>query len=495
MFETDGGNALKMRERVERFCGNEGLLDRGMRIAVALSGGPDSVCLLDLMLGLAKQYDLQVFAVHVHHGLRKGADSDLAFVAELCGRCGIRLLERHFDVRTEAKERGMSLEEAGRAVRYEYFGKLLQSGEADRVALGHHLDDQAETVLWNILRGSDLSGLRGMLPKRGGYIRPLLCVSRSEIISYLEEKKLRFCEDETNRENDCTRNRIRNVLLPLLEEEYNAGSRKHITDLAGTAREAEAFLETETKKAYEKTVSKEDGGLLYDVTAASAADPYIQRRLLYRMAAEAAGSAKDISRTHILILEDLLSKREGKSADLPYDLTAVRTGEGLLIRKKEKSFSFTKKGSSGVPNENLLPGEPWFSFEHLEVDSDEARRSLAQGKRYTKCFDYDIIKAGLSARTRMAGDYFIIDEEGSRQKLKDYFINEKVPRGVRDSIPLLAEGSSVLWAAGFRIGEPYKITGRTKRVLAVSLVPSVRDFLDNMLGFSDEDGEPEGREQ
>ncbi|MBO4289626.1 MAG: tRNA lysidine(34) synthetase TilS [Lachnospiraceae bacterium] len=239
-----------MLRQVEQDISRYGIIEQGDRITVGLSGGADSVCLLLLLLELKQKYGLTLKAVHVHHGLRGAeADEDEVFVRDLCERLGVPLAVRHADVKAQAERTGCSVEEAGRKLRYR---ALREEAEGGKIATAHHSDDNCETILFNILRGTGFAGLAGIPQVNGDVIRPLLHVTREQIEDYLKEKGQPYRTDATNASPAYARNRIRNELLPWLEREINAGAREHLLNLGKRAAEAEALIGGLAKSFYEE---------------------------------------------------------------------------------------------------------------------------------------------------------------------------------------------------------------------------------------------------
>ncbi len=226
--------AGRFRQKVLSFMKKNHMTDRGDSVLAAVSGGADSVCLLLLLREMAAELGIKVFAFHMNHGIRGAeADRDERFVMELCERLNIPLTVAHEKVEEYAAERGLSGEEAGRILRYHHLGETAEKYQCAKIAVAHHEDDDAETVLLNLFRGSGLAGLSGIRPVRENIIRPLLCVSRKEIEGYLNEQELSWCEDSTNKENDYTRNKIRNELLPWVTENINSRAAEHILAVVG----------------------------------------------------------------------------------------------------------------------------------------------------------------------------------------------------------------------------------------------------------------------
>lgn len=452
-----------LRARVAAYCAQEKLFHKRDRVIVGVSGGPDSICLLHVLCSFRAEWKISLTAVHVNHGLRETAGEDAEYVKQMCGEWDIPYKEYCCDVREVAAEKKMSLEEAGRYARYEAFADAKEAYGANKVALAHHMDDQVETILWNLFRGTGSKGLSGMAARRDDIVRPLLCVSKEEILEYLREKDIAYRVDETNGENTFTRNKLRNQLIPTIENEYNRQSRQHIVGAGAVIARMEDYISKQAEAAVKKCVKRlSKNSVLIRGKAYRKQEPILREAVLRQALYDMAGTQKDIGQVHIHILEELMENQVGREADLPYGLQAFKTYDGICIRAREKR-SAEKVGNLG---DSDLSGH--FTFRSIELKHANSWKKYIKEKRYTKCFDYDIIKSGLKARTREPGDYIVIDSAGNTQKLKYYFINEKVPREIRDTVPLLAEGQLIHWVVGYRVSEIGKVTEDTKRVLEVT---------------------------
>ena len=447
-----------MRRRVEEFIRKQALFGRGSRVLAAVSGGADSVCLLYLLAQIREEWELELRALHVNHGIRgEEACRDEAFTRELCQRLSVPCKVCRADAVSYAREQGLSLEEGARKLRYEALEEEAscwerQEGGPVKVAVAHHGDDNVETILHNLFRGSGLKGLGGIRPRRGRIIRPLLTVTRKEILSYIEENHLSYCEDSTNASEDYTRNKLRHQVMPLICSQINERAPEHILQAAQRLSQADEYLEGQALlwlKQY-GAWEKDEGQVIRagaDAGKLSREEPIIQTYVIRQLIRGMTGSWKDITSIHVENARELLEKQAGKQADLPYGLMARRTYDYLWVEQKGQMKSFQP------PKAEFKT----FSYEKgMEIPQN----------RYTKWFDYDKIKSGLSVRTRQAGDYFVLPG-GGRKTIKSYFIDEKIPAMLRDGVFLLAEGSHVLWVIGRRISEAYKVTDRTKRILQV----------------------------
>lgn len=441
-----------MYQKVRTYVKEHGMLRKQDKVLVGVSGGADSICLLFVLLDLKKEFDFSLTAVHVHHGLRgESADRDEAFVKEICEKQDVELLVFHENVREYAAENGYTEEEAGRILRRSIFTKVLEEKNADKIALAHHENDNVETLLWNLCRGTGLRGLGGIRPVTGKYVRPLLCVSRKEIERYLEEKGISYCIDETNLSDDYTRNRIRNHVIPYLEEQVNEKAVHHMSEAMANICRLHEYVEEEVGKYVKSSIVYEDNKWKLNEEKYFQIPDVFRGDVIHEFLSKAAGRKKDIESVHIHIVEELFGKQTGRKADLPYGLLAMRTYDGIeLVEKKQKSQS-----------------EP-MANPRIRVFDRSSEMVTFPEKAYTKWFDYDIIKCAVKIRHRESGDYIVINKQGKTQKLKQYFINEKIPQDMRDKILLVADGNQIMWIVGYRQNQAYQITEKTTKIMEIS---------------------------
>ena len=430
------------------------MIEAGSQAVAGVSGGADSVCLLFLLMEYQKKVPFSLRAVHVNHHVRgEEAVRDQEFTRRLCESLGVPLDLYDYDVPRMAETDHLSCEEAGREARRRAFYRTACRWERPdqvRIALAHHENDQAETVLHNLVRGAGLAGLAGIRPVHrtgsGMYIRPLLCISREETENYLIQRGIPWVTDSTNEEEVYTRNKIRREILPALMQ-INSGAVKNIAAAAGRVLEAEDYLSELTQKAVEKYTAKE--GSVWILSRDLFEEPMLlQKRVVKNVLEAAAGKKKDLSSAHMEAVLELAKGRTGASASLIYGLRAQQVYGDIHITRGEQE------------KKDLLELEfRVFPYENQQIPE----------KTYTKWFDYDKIKNGLAVRRRLPGDYLMISRDGGTKKLKDYFIDCKVPRRERENVTLLADGSHVLWAVGYRISEYYKVTSQTKKVIKVQV--------------------------
>ncbi|MCI8638811.1 MAG: tRNA lysidine(34) synthetase TilS [Coprococcus sp.] len=474
-----------MQKKVQKYIEQHHMIQPGDTVIAGVSGGADSICLLCVLVELSKALGFHLVVVHVNHGIRgAAADADEAYVQERCAAWSIPCETFHRDVPAFAKEHRISEEEAGRTIRRGAFEDAVRRHGGDRIALAHQMEDNAETFLLNLARGSRIKGLGGIRPVNGVYIRPLLCVGRQEIEQYLEKKGIAYCMDATNLEDTYTRNRIRSHVIPYLIEEVNERTVEHINGAMEELRKIQDYLAERAEEAFQRCVLEREDGYLIGKEALEGQEELL-RSMTVRMAlARLAGGVKDLEEIHAKAILELMGKQSGRKAILPYGICAVRTYGGVLLRKSEsrKGASEGKKALEGKEDPEgkemfldlYLNQEKTFQYGEWTIScrilQNVGNMDDVPKKKYTKWFDYDIIKQNVSIRARRPGDWIVIDRNGNSQKLKSYFINEKIPADIRSGIPLIAEGDQILWIVGYRQSKAYQVTKETTSILEISVV-------------------------
>ena len=548
-----------MIERIYNYMTGHNMIEEGGCILAAVSGGADSMCLLEVLRELQGRAGLRLKVFHVHHGLRESADGDLRYVAEYCEERGIPFEAAYVDAAGFAAGSGLSVEEAARHLRYEaleqaadrWEQEMLSSGRATaeessgrtaeeaapatghaaaktpaghkgkcHIAVAHHIEDQAETVLFNLVRGSRLTGLRGMLPVNGRIIRPLLACSRREIEEFLKERGISWREDETNEDIRYSRNLLRREVMPLLGQ-INAGAGEHIARAAEEAAQTEEFLREVTEKAYRECRTSEcpsdesrtHGGLsdegrmrecpsdeirtrdslpdksrargdyleCISVPALMRQPPLIRRRVVYGVIADAAGKKKDLQDVHVQAVLRLAQKNGNGRLDL---------FGGVRVEKVYDKLLFSAGGQQDTVRAAEAAARRWPSdageYRCRVFDFDGDMASVSRNL-YTKWFDYDKIGALPIFRTRREGDRITLDESGRSKTIARYMIDAKVPAQLRGRIVLPAVGSEILWVpAGMvfasdaetgsssdsgRMSAAYLVSSHTGRILEISWEP------------------------
>lgn len=474
----------ELEKKIQQYIEKNEMIRHGDCILVGVSGGADSVCLLLVLQELSKKLDFSLAVLHVNHGVRKEAGQDAAYVEDLCERLGIPFYLEKVDMIAYAKEQKLSEEEAGRLLRYELFTKYRDKLRCQCVAVAHHGNDRAETMLFNLFRGTGIGGLTSIRPVREEIIRPLLCLSRDEIEKYLEEKGVAYCEDQTNLSDAYTRNKIRHHIVDYAQKEICDQLVTRMSDTADQLLEIQNYLEKETLKAYESCVREAYEEIQIVISAFITYDIVLQKRILLTCLEKMTPHRKDITSAHIKGILGLLQSQGTVVVQLPYDLEARKQYDLLYLCKRQKNPGETRQAIVIFDKEDseriLGDGKGLIDFylENLgslrcELIADAEKVSDLHDNipknQYTKCFDYDKISSTVVVRTRQVGDYILCDSKMHRKSIKEYMINEKIPSQERDSMWLMAEGNHVLWIPGYRISEYYKIDKNTKRILKVQI--------------------------
>lgn len=461
-------------------------------VAAGISGGADSVCLLFLLNKLREKIPFRLLVVHVNHGIRAEADSDEAYVKSLCDKWQVPFFSVKEDVTALAKKLGISEEEAGRNLRYNSFNEILkrevpkewEKGKV-KIAVAHNQNDRAETMLFNLVRGTGLQGLCSIQPVRDIIIRPLLCLTRAEIEQILEKENLAYCIDSTNAEDIYTRNRIRNKVFPYITEEISPAAIERMNHAADLLTEAKDYIQDEAEKAWKRVINNKS---LISVQALLQEAPFLQGQIILRAIEKVYPGKKDITSAHVHAIKELCDTTGSKQLNLPYEILVKKEYDNLIFQKQslgktncgqDPEEGLKRESDQGVHTDFIevsrIPGTYSFSnqsgelfeleFKEIPYKKDE---QIPQNK-YTKWFDYDKIDKSLCVRKRKCGDYLTINNELSRKSLKEYLIGEKIPKSLRDDMWILAEEDHVLWVIGHRISTKYKIDENTKRILQVQL--------------------------
>lgn len=452
---------LEMRTRINQCIDKYDMIHDGDTVVVGVSGGADSVCLLFLLCQFKAEgiYDIDIEVVHINHLIRPEAGEDARFVKNLCDdlgkRFGISLSYHLFemDIHRMAKERGLSVEEAGRIFRYEKFREVLGNKKGS-IAVAHHANDRAETMLFNLFRGSSLNGLSGIRAVNDDIIRPLISTEKSLIENFLKEEKLSYVTDATNLTDDYTRNKIRHNIIEYAQDNIIGSVVSNMNNAADQLSRAEDFiLECVKKASLNCILEKEDGKIIINTIKLGNEHEYIIDRIIYDTITYVAKHKKDITSEHVKRVRLLLDTNGSKEVHLPYEVLALKEYDKLSIIKTNNIDTLETNYDIDAVKMNVL----------TDFDINNIPNGL-----YTKWFDYDKITSVARVRTRKEGDYLVINSSLQKKLLKDYMINEKIPAKDRDNLLLLADGNHIMWIIGKRISEYYKVTDNTKRVLEVS---------------------------
>ena len=349
-----------------------------------------------------------------------------------------------------------------------------------KVAVAHHQKDVAETVLFHMFRGTGIYGMSGILPVNGNIIRPLLSCSRKEIEEYLTLKKQSWCIDYTNDEDAYTRNKIRHHILEYADREINERATEHVAKAASMMASMREYLEYEVEKMISQMTEEKEDEISFNIEEIKCYPELLQGQFLLTVIDKLSPGRKDIGAKHIQDILELFEKSGTKRICLPGNLEVVKEYRTLWIRRRKMLPSEDKCFGKVKENTGIFPGE----IQKLEIgksyllnDGSTLETSLIntvdfsgiEEKKYTKYFDYDKINNCLTLRFRQPGDYLMINDQGQKKSLKEYFINEKVPSSIRAQIPLIADENHILWTIGYRISAYYKVTPETKKILQMTI--------------------------
>lgn len=428
-------------DAIKNFMEKTKMIKRGDVIGVGVSGGSDSMALLHYLAAQQQTLDIEVVAIHVDHGIRINSYLDADFVKDKARELGVRFYKFRIDAPKLAKDKNISIETAAREARYGVFQTLLRKGVVDKIALAHHMQDQAETILMHIFRGAGVAGAKGMEPIRDGvYIRPMLTTSKQEILAYLTDHAIDFVEDETNTDTTYARNFVRNVVMKEIETRW-PNATAAICNFGQNVAEDDAYINaqifTDAMLIEDKLVRIPSSYFLYD-------NPIVSR-ILFK-ALKSIGITQDIEKKHVLAIKELaLHGANGGRLYLPFEAIVFKEYDYVTIsnRKKEESVLEEpfKCGEFEVPGFGSVVVKRVKSFEPKD------------GVLY---IDYRKVPKTATWRFRQEGDMFTKFGGGSK-KLKSYLIDQKIPLRQRGVLPLLADGNEVLVIAGVEISDKVKV--------------------------------------
>ncbi len=450
------------------------LVGEGARIIVAVSGGPDSVCLLHVLYNLSSELGINLHVAHLDHGLRgTEAAADAEYVSGMAREFGLPATIEKRDVPAFRSEKHLTLEEASREVRYAFLAMVARQMGAAAVATGHTLDDNVESILMHLVRGSGLRGLRGLQPSmsletgagRVTLVRPLLQISREETAEYCRRHGLSPRLDQSNLSLLPLRNRIRQQLIPLLES-YNPRIKQAMLRTSGIVTEELAFLDDELNRVWERIARIEPPVITIDKTGLLKLPTALQRHALRRAIEALCGSIEDYEAVHIEDMVAMLHKPAGKALNLP---------GGIIFAVEYSRYVLSSDAASSSPLPTLagehvvsIPGQTWTGEWVVHADFTDFPPEQLQDPDQAY-LDLDKMGQRLVMRARRPGDKFQPLGMKDVIKLKDFMINARVPRASRNRVPVFISNGDVVWVGGWRISERFKATTETKRVLHLKL--------------------------
>jgi tRNA(Ile)-lysidine synthase len=468
------GRQQPLPRRVLRFIREHNLVRGNELLVVGVSGGPDSVCLIHILASLSGTLGIKLHIAHLNHLLRGAeSDADAEYVSSLARELGIPATIERRDVKAYRKEHKLSLEEAAREVRYAFFSEVACSLGADMVAVGHTADDQIETILMHLVRGTGLAGLRGMQPLSAlrspdgtelKVVRPLLEVTREETEAYCAAQGLSPRSDSSNLLPNQLRNKIRSQLVPLLRE-YNPDIDKALLRMASAADSDLAYIEKEVSRVRGKVAREQPDGIAIDREGFLKLHPALQRHIIRSVLQHLLGDLQDIEAVHIESLLDALAKPVGKRLSLARGLAFHGDySYGLITTNKTLPCTFP-----ALEGEHRLkiPGETELCGWKVRSSILNRRPKKGSEKELKACFDLDVVGKELTVRGRRRGDRFQPLGMESPKKLQDFMVDAKISRSRRDHVPLVCSPQHIIWAVGWRIDHRARVTSSTKRVLCL----------------------------
>lgn len=463
-----------LARQAEKYIIKHDLCQHSETILVGVSGGPDSLCLLDILISLQSVFNLNLHIVHLNHQLRgEESDSDARFVADLAKRLGIDCTIENHDVKEYQSHHKCTLEEAARELRYAFFSRIAESIGADHVAVGHNADDQAETIIMHLVRGTGLCGLKGMSPGMQmqiegvgsiSVIRPLLEVRRREIEEYCITRQLQPRYDSSNWSDDYLRNRIRSEIMPKLEE-YNPAIVEGLIRMSRLVDEDINYIDQEVELVLESIIGYFSDGIIIDNDLFNALPMALKRRTLRVALGRLMGNLKDMEMVHIESVIGVISDPAGKKLSLPSGLTLYGNYDNTCICRGENPlFNLPSlEGETALQ----IPGETYILGWKITTEVLLEPPPISEAGGFMGLFDLDMTGERLTVRSRKEGDRFQPLGMENSKKLQDFMVDEKIPRVWRDNIPLVCSGQHIIWVVGWRIDHRTRVSVHTQRTLRI----------------------------
>jgi tRNA(Ile)-lysidine synthase len=449
----------------------KGLIVPGDKVLVGVSGGADSIALLHALHWFSRVQNYSLIVVHINHMSRgKDSDADADFVESIAEKLKLPFYLKKIDVGIERLQLKTSFQDAARIIRYQFFEETLQATGGNKVALGHSADDQVETILMNIVRGTGLKGLAGIPQVRGYIIRPFLEIHRKDLEIYLEEKDISFRDDSSNSDKKYLRNRIRHELIPHLET-YNPGIRKCLQEMSGIAREEDFLLSQMVRDIFKKKSRFLEGSeqnIVWGINDFQSYPLALRQRLVREIFCRITGDMQAITAHHVQQIINLFnSPKSGKALNIPRGVTVTCSYDSVLFSKVigdicENEPLVTPIAVPGITE--LLEGNI-----RIQTQIFEDKRNFSSLDSGRQAF-LDLGETGLVIKARFfrAGDRFCPLGMTGNKKLKSFFIDRKIPKSMRSQIPILTNANDdIIWVYGQRISQHYRVTDKTEKVLFI----------------------------
>ncbi|HBY21706.1 MAG: tRNA lysidine(34) synthetase TilS [Clostridiales bacterium GWE2_32_10] len=454
-----------MIDKVKRTIQKYTMIKKGDKIVVGVSGGADSMSLLNLLIKFKNEYNIEIIVVHINHGIRGSeADRDEHLVKKYCDDNDILVYIFKTNVAEHANKLHITIEEAGRELRYEKFKEILKKENANKIAIAHNKNDSVETVFINMIRGTGLKGLLGIGVVNGDIIRPLIECDRHEIELYCTQNNIDYIVDSTNNENIYTRNKIRNELIPYIKENLSQRVIDNIFRMTTVLSKEDTYLDKEAFRVYAEAIKKcREYYVDIDLKKLILCDEVIAKRVVRKALYEiAANRLKDINYEHINDIFNLIYKQSGKKINLPNNIVVERSFDVLKIslentyKEEEYEYKINKFPCSINIEENKFTLELIDNLENI-INTDNV-----------KYFDFDKINIDdLRIRNRREGDYIYLKSDKERQKLKKFFINNKISKEERNKLPILVQNNNVLWIVGYKVSPFFAPAEKARKVVRI----------------------------
>lgn len=457
-------NQMPLLERFFRSIKDEDLIDSESRLLLAVSGGPDSIAMLHLFYLLRDRLKVTLSVAHLNHQLRgKEADHDARFVQGECAKLNIPCYPFSFNVSKFAIRRKLSIEAAGRRIRHHFFHRLGQARKFDCICFAHTADDQVETVLFNLLRGAGPQGLSGISPKSRKVIHPLLQFRKDELLQFLKDRGLKYRIDRTNQDLQYARNRIRVQILPFLKKQCQGDIETAILRTADLLREEQAWIESLILPSFEERFSHwHEQVFQLKMDPEEPLPTALKRRLVRKFLEKSMNTLDGITFMHVERILDLLDKPVGKRFEL---------GNYIIERTSKGWASSAKFGKWLEQLELQVPGNTLVNCLGLTIGAEilKVEQKLSLKQTNEAFLDYALLSLPLTVRSRKEGDSFHPIGLNRQKKLQDYFVDRKIPKIVRDRIPLLISGQHIVWIGGHGIDHRFQITPATRKILHLQI--------------------------
>jgi tRNA(Ile)-lysidine synthase len=450
---------MDLIERIKNFVSENSLFSQKDKIVIGFSGGPDSTF---LVLVLKENFKNPLVLSHLNHLLR-GEDSflDEIFVRRFSQKLKIPIYIRRLDIKKISEEKKMSVEEVGREERFKFFDFVLKIENGDKIALAHNFDDNIETILMNLLRGTGIKGLSGIQVKWGNLIHPILKIKKSEILNYLNERNIEYRIDKTNYESYVLRNKIRNELIPYIEKNINISFKDKLYELSLISKIEDEFLENLVEKERNKTFFKKFDYYYINIKEFKKLHKAIQRRVVRKIVEDFKKDLREYSLKNIDDVISLVEKRSGKEIHLPLNLIATKEKDKIVIEERKGIFP-----DIFIKIDTIKEIKDF----GLKISMNIVDEFKKDDDNFTAYFDFDKISFPLYIRKVKYGDRFIPFGMKSSKKVQDFLTDLKVPKSVKWEIPIILDSKNdILWIIGLRISEKFKVNEMTKRILCIKI--------------------------